>query len=411
MKVYRESERTIWTTYSTDADGKNPIIPVTSNSLIISPTIDFILPGKLPLIGVGDKSKGKDAIYLDKKQKVDCFIYNKKFNESDAKDVTEYTIYDVEGKPIKINSLIGNLLNVYFRYETFVSVYNQVYTSADVINSLLDTINSNMYGLCKLELQKSSDGPDGSPLIVIDRKLNIPIPKVPELEIFRFKVGALNSIVKEFSFNMELSTLMQAQALYASQLAISSTTSKTPPGSSAPEKDPYAHADLSYAKNSDGYYSVNAVEIEIVRDGEEWNKYIEDVANVKKEDPKPKDGEEEIENPLEVRNRNYVRFKENPNSKTEKPKAYIYTDAGLIQKEIAKASEKKGTTALTYLDITLAIDGMAGISCGEYFHIDGVPEIYNKNGYFQVTNVKQGIDANGWKTTIEAGYRINAKEE
>ena len=50
---------------------------------------------------------------------------------------------------------------------------------------------------------------------------------------------------------------------------------------------------------------------------------------------------------------------------------------------------------------------MAGLSCGEYFQIDGIPEIYNQNGIFQTTNVKQGIDDSGWKTTIEAGYRVN----
>jgi len=247
--------------------------------------------------------------------------------------------------------------------------------------------------------------------MIVDRKLEIITPEEKIEKIFRFKVGALNSIVKEFSFNMELSTLMQAQALYASQLAISSVTINTPSGSVVPVNDPYSHADLSYAKNADGFYSVNAVEIEIVKDSENWNKFIEKTANVIKEAPKPKDGEEEIENAADVRGKNYVRFKLDPTSKTEKPKAFIYTDASLIQSKIPKSNEKTETTALTYLDITLAIDGLAGISCGEYFLIDGVPEIYNQNGYFQVTNVKQGIDSNGWKTTIEAGYRINAKKQ
>ncbi len=82
-------------------------------------------------------------------------------------------------------------------------------------------------------------------------------------------------------------------------------------------------------------------------------------------------------------------------------------DKGLIQDKIKK--EEKGS-ALTYLDITLAIDGMAGLSCGEYFQIDGIPEMYNNNGFFQITNVKQGIDDNGWKTTIEAGYRIDIEK-
>ena len=65
--------------------------------------------------------------------------------------------------------------------------------------------------------------------------------------------------------------------------------------------------------------------------------------------------------------------------------------------------------ALTYLNVTLGIDGMAGFSCGEYFNIEGIPEIYNKNGYFQILNVKQGIDENGWKTTLEAGFLIKTE--
>jgi hypothetical protein len=412
MKVFKESRQTIGTAYFEDAARQNPIIPISSNHIIISPTIDFILPGKLPAILISKDAKKKDVIILDpNKEKEDCSINQKKFNVSDSETISEYIIYDIQGKEIKVPSSIGNLYNMYFRYETFVSVYNSAYTSADVINSLFDTINANMYGLCKLELQKESDVQGGSPLIIVDRKIPVLKPKKPLNEIFRFKVGALNSIIKEFSFNMELSTLMQAQALYASQLAISSTTTNTPVGSTTPQQDPYQHADLSYAKNSDGYYSVNALEIEIVRESEEWNKKIEETASVKKEDPKNNDGQEEVENLSEVRNKNYIRFKENPTNTKEIPKNYIYTDAGLIQKYIKTSKDQKGTTALTYLDISLAIDGLAGISCGEYFHIDGVPEIYNKNGYFQVTNVKQGIDNNGWKTTIEAGYRINAKED
>ena len=208
---------------------------------------------------------------------------------------------------------------------------------------------------------------------------------------------------------MELSTLMQAQALYASQLAIGSAKNITPSGSAAPAKDPYQHADLSYAKNADRFYSVNAVEIQIVKDSEEWNKKIEETANVKKDETKKNDSQEEVENVAEVLKKNFVKFKLDPTNTKSTPKNYIYTDAALIQKHIALPQDSEKTNALTYLDITLAIDGIAGISCGEYFHIDGVPEIYNQNGYFQVTNVKQGIDSNGWKTTIEAGYRINPK--
>jgi len=56
------------------------------------------------------------------------------------------------------------------------------------------------------------------------------------------------------------------------------------------------------------------------------------------------------------------------------------------------------------IDVTIAIDGMSGFATGDYFHIDGVPEVYNENGYFQITSIQQGINSDGWLTTITAGW-------
>ena len=397
--------------YVNIAGKKEPIIPVSSNYIIISPTTDFILPGKLPYIYVSTGAKQKDVIKLDPdlKNGKDCKIYGKSFNVSNSEKITKYNIYDDDDKPIEVTSSIGNLLNVYFNYNQFKSIYNKAYTSADVINALLSSINSNMFGLCNLELQKESDAETGSPLIIMDSKLNIPHPPEKPENIFRFNVNSINSIVKEFSFNMELSTLMQAQALYSTQLALAATKNDSIKDKlEVPVKDPYQHADLSYAQNADGYYSINAIELQIVKESQEWNATIKKTANVNEAPPKPTDGEEAA-SPSEVFNKNYIRFKLDENDKNSKN--FIYTDAALVQKLIIPSRKKKNTSALTYLDINFAIDGIAGISCGEYFHINGVPEIYNKNGYFQVTNVKQGVDESGWKTTIEAGYRIKADED
>lgn len=421
MRVWNEAAKTIGTGYYRDQAGKEPIIPISSNHLIISSTKDFILPGNLPKILVSGEPKKANVIKLVETPREACLINGREFNLSNKKSPEEISIFEDSTDPktnkrilkeIKIPAPTGNLLNLYFRYEAFVSIYNGAYSSADIINSLFDTINSKMYGLCKLELAKQDDSSTSGPLIIIDRKLPVSQPPVKNEEIWRFKVGALNSIVKEFNFNMELSTLMQAQSLYASQLAIVSATkdSKIPSGSVVAELDPYRHADLSYAISSDGYYSINAIEIQVVKEAKSWNKEIEETANVKAE-PKKEEAETEIENLDEVLTKNYVRFKLNPDSNNNEGKNYIYTDPALIQEQISLPKQKTKTTALTYLDITLAIDGIAGISCGEYFLIDGVPEIYNQNGYFQITNVKQGIDSNGWQTTIEAGYRIKVKSE
>jgi hypothetical protein len=413
MKLYNEYENTIDSAYYADKEKQIPLIPVSSNYLIISPTKDFILPGKLPDIRVKKVTKQKDVIILDDDitKTKNCTIYGRSFNlKEPSKTVESITIYDDDSKEIKVSSYIGNLLNLYFNYNSFKKIYNDAYTAADVVNGLLDTINSNMFGLCKLGLQKESDANTGRPLIIMDVKLDIPNPTEPKNEIFRFKVGALNSVVKEFNFNMELSTLMQAQALYSTQLAIAATENDTITSkSSLPENDPFKSADLSLAKNSDGYYSINTVEVQLVKEAKEWNTNITKKADMEVEEtpPPPKDAEQEIKNANEVFGKNYIRFK--PSETDNSVKNFIYTDAALIQKHITPSKKKKQTSALTYLKITIVIDGLAGISCGEYFHIDGVPEIYNKNGYFQVENVKTGIDEAGWKTTIEAGFRIKAE--
>ena len=418
MKLFRERDTTITHAHYTDKAKTIPIIPVSSNYIIMSPHEDFILPGKLPDIRVLHTAKQKDVIVLDPKDgsRKDCTINKKSFNLSNAEKTENLKIYDEDGEEILVTSSIGNLLNVYFKYHALTEIYKNSYTEADIINALLDTINSNMFGLCELELQKESDAENGGPLIIMDTKLTIPQPDQPKNKIYKFKVKSINSIVKEFNFNMELSTLMQAQALYSTQLAIAAATKENKDEkqnvkkkSSVPEKSPYKHADLLKAKNADDYYSINAIEIQIVKEAATWNKGIAAKLETEVIPPPPTgDAEEEIGDANEIYEKNYKRFKSGKGSK-----AFIYTDDALIQRYIKTKNDEKGdkTTALTYLDVTIAIDGIAGISCGEYFHINGVPEIYNKNGYFQVTNVKHGIDDSGWKTTIVAGYRINSEED
>jgi len=89
-------------------------------------------------------------------------------------------------------------------------------------------------------------------------------------------------------------------------------------------------------------------------------------------------------------------------------KTLIYTDQQFLNKNlpIGESNKKQSTSALTFLEISVVLDGTAGINCGEIFKIDGVPEVYNINGLFQVTNVKHTLEKEGWKTLIEAGYRI-----
>ena len=393
-----------------------PIIPVHSDANIISTTDLFILPGDLPKIDVS--SVGKQNIikligkFDDKTKKFIATTFDGKINDKSF-NLNVLEIYDSSGIPQKIvNGKVGNLLNVFFRYDSFVQAYNQSYTQADILNNLLQSMNDNMFGLCSLQFQKESDVQNGSPLTIIDKKLPIGKPSSTELKtIHRFKIGAEASIVKAFEFNMELSTLMQAQALYSTQLALNKAINNGsgPDVEPLAEKDDFASADLSYAPNADGYYSINSIEVKLVKEANAWNTFITTQTNTTGStvEEKQKTAAEQIKELKEVLESKCVKFKKTTSSKTPAPDTYIYLDTSLILKYVKTKTDN--STALTYLDISLQIDGIAGISCGEYFHIDGVPEIYNRNGYFQVTNVKHSIDDKDWTTTIEAGYRINTE--
>jgi hypothetical protein len=173
------------------------------------------------------------------------------------------------------------------------------------------------------------------------------------------------------------------------------------------ENEEYSSADLSFLPNADGYCSINKVGIELVREAKRWNDTLKKNLDVKEEDKKDETEEEKINNHDVLKN-NYIRFKPDNSNRNSDTNHMIYQDPALIQYHIPK--KQSGTTVLTFLDVTVAIDGTSGLSCGEYFNIDGIPEIYNRNGYFQITNVKHGLSENEWKTVIEASYLMKSDD-
>jgi hypothetical protein len=370
---------------------------------MISSSEDIILPNKLPKFKFISDANKKNVLVIDGDPTEDCSINGKSFNLKDVnilKDLNDVT------KNLSSDKVYGNLLNVFFKYEAVLSIYNQSFSQADFINGILGLVNDNTYGLCKLELMTINDegGPGGKALQIMDYKLYTKPESITEQQkAYRFKIGPIGSIVREFSFSMELGELAQAQALYQAQLNLDNIMAGqelTGSNNTELKDDAYTLFDMSYARNSDGYFSVNEVEKAIVVNAAVNNKQKSTTFNLT---PQAKKGEasKETENLQEVVKRKSIKFKIGKENKT-----LIFLDKGLIKEKINP--EKKGS-ALTFLEISLAIDGLAGLSCGEYFQIDGIPETYNKNGIFQITNVKQGLDDSGWKTTIEAGYRINVE--
>jgi hypothetical protein len=393
---------------------KNEVIPMNSDKYMISSSDDIIIPNEMPEFKFSEKKK--NVLIIDdapRKVKQPYKGINKKIFNLNDNNLTAVIPGSnsplISGNDVKY----GNLLNIFFKYNTILQIYNESFTQADFINGVLSIVNDNTYGLCKMELMAFDDASDstGKLLQIMDYKL-LQSPPIDEKSVYRFKIGPTNSVVREFNFSMELSTLAEAQALYQSQLNLNNILDKDAfvtgaNGELGLKDDRYSLFDMSYAKNSDGYFSINEIEKRSVittaktRNAKRETDKLDIIVSKSSNDDSNSEGDKSIDNLEEVLKSKSIKFK----ISDKEIKTLIFLDRGVILNKLKKA--EKNASALTFFEISLAIDGIAGLSCGEYFKIDGIPEIYNKNGIFQITNVKQGIDESGWKTTIEAGYRIN----
>ena len=88
---------------------------------------------------------------------------------------------------------------------------------------------------------------------------------------------------------------------------------------------------------------------------------------------------------------------------------YCCTDTQIFDIMKNNAFEAYGTVGKTSILLpikyTFKIMGKSGINRGDIFNIVGIPERYEKNGFFQVINIEQNIEGNLWTTTVTGQYR------
>jgi hypothetical protein len=386
-------------------DGKDYCIPVTSHPSIISTNSNFIIPGTLPTIVVNKKR----SIDLDIKTKLNYKINEKSFNYDTIPTITN----EKSGTKPKLDGFaFGNLFNIFVKTSYFVSLFKSTYTYADFFTAILGDINKLLFGTCKLEIvQPESDLKSG--LTIIDKK--IPQQKIVtnDRSIYRFKLGPTESIVHDITFNLEMSNLMQAQALYESQLIIlkakenelqdpAKTQEKTAGNTFVSGKETFKYINQP---NLDNLTSIDWVNYKIL--DAKTPKYNKTPTTDGAVNDESEDSESEAKKKLDsVISTKSIKFKSQTTGGA--PVTLIYNDSTFVQAFIS--TQKKNTSVLTYLECDVTIDGISGLRCGELFHIDGVPETYNKNGAFQILNIKQSVqDDTGWRTTINAGFRYNVE--
>lgn len=88
---------------------------------------------------------------------------------------------------------------------------------------------------------------------------------------------------------------------------------------------------------------------------------------------------------------------------------YTFDDSGyfdMLRNDSSSTDKKSGKLShplpITY---TFTVLGTSGLRRGDTFNINGIPNIYRKNGLFQIVNVSHQLDGMSWKTTVEGKYR------
>ena len=248
---------------------------------------------------------------------------------------------------------------------------------------------------------------------------------------FEFSVYSLNSIISEFSVDVNIDSKMVTQAMYHSNkniLEVGNSGMNTPESlgilalstlhtehklqseieSEAKERDtsdkvlsgittPYLQGKMSYSDEHGDLQLISSGNIAVqITSG--INAAIEG-ANKLIQEKKFQSG------------MNWVDV-------TEMYKFLVYDFKGKMHKPLERGmlyylnkstDARKSVDPIAPLSISFTLQGIAGITIGNMFAVDYLPEVYRKFALFQVSKVGHEIGTEGWQTKIEAIMRIDMK--
>jgi hypothetical protein len=400
-------------TAETGGEAKQMIL-ANSAAGLISCNENIIFPGQLPSF-IKDKTTNTIVLKTDAKGNIettDCningleytindsklYIENEKKHSSSPGDVKDYIqVYSNEGDDIKL----GNALNIFLNYEIVLNLWKKAYTMLDFLEGVLNVVNDNSYGLIKLVIGTIEGGK--FPAFIVDGKLRQDKKTIQGIVAnteggsYRFKPTTIKSIVKEFTYEFNLSENVAGRTLFNAYSYIAQTKGGKNPDDEqllGIAKNAYESVDFYTTQNADGWYSLNYVDVKSV---EKQQSKIKETSKTKPTATKTATPED-VSKVIEASSKKF---------KTKGGiKILVFQNEKVVAKYVAKSFYEKNKSLLTPIQISITIDGISGISCGEYFKCDGVPEIHNIIGAFQIENVKHSVGPDGWYTTLEARWRV-----
>lgn len=374
-------------------------IPIRSHVNLISSNTDILYPNKemvtfrAPI--TNSSIKEGDEIQISNKT-INASINGYSINDGvDVKDSNGNII----NPKTSDGTCCGNALNIFVNYKVLVQSWKASYSRMDFLEAILDTINKNSFGKFRLVRANHTEGVSAS-IVDYTGQSDVKI----EREVYRFNVNTIKSNVIDFTFNFEMSNLVAGRTVFNAQRFLVNALKDLKKDDKELEvislpPSIFQEFDNSMMSNADGFFSLNMIDLKAL----EAN--FKD--SVKKDATPPEDPEEkpnEAKNYTDIIESKSIKFKFKDGIKV-----IIFTDADTIKKKLSSPKDDIKTT-LSPIEITLVIDGINGFNCGEYFRINGVPEIYNQIGVFQITNTKHSVASEGWRTTLEAQFRITPKQ-
>lgn len=374
-------------------------VPIRSHKNIISSTTDILFPNKEMVTFRAPIKEKKEADTIQVSDKtINCSINGYSVNEG-------VDVKNDEGNIInpKTNDggCCGNALNIFVNYKVLVQSWKAAYSRMDFLAAILDTINANSFGKFRLVRANHKENVSAS---IMDFTATSDAKLLEDTKIYRFNVNTMKSNVIDFSFNFEMSNLVAGRTVFNSQRFLINALKDLKAEDKALSEIPlppsvYQQFDNSMMSNADGFFSLNMIDLKALE-----KNYQDTVKNQTVPDDEEKETPNEAKDYTSIIDSKSIKFKFKDGIKV-----IVFTDKDLIKSKIAAPKDDPKTT-LSPIDITLVVDGINGFNCGEYFRINGVPEIYNQIGVFQITNTKHSISSDGWRTTLEAQFRITPKE-
>jgi hypothetical protein len=382
--------------YNVDGIDKE-YIPIRSHKNIISSNAEILYPNQKMVTfraPINDsKVKEGDTIQIST-QTISCSINGYSVNDGAVVKDTNGNIINPETTD---GGCCGNALNIFINYKTLVQAWKSAYTRIDFLGTILDAMNRNSYGKFRLVRASHAEGVSAS-IVDYTGQSDVKID-----EVYRFNVNTIKSNVIDFSFNFELSNLVAGRTVFNAQRFLTNAL-KDLKALKALKDIPlpdsvFKSFDNSMMSNADGFFSLNMIDLKALETN--FKESVEKAAVPEDETASKPNEAPDYKNIIDSK---CIRFKFKDGNKV-----LIFSDPDTIKTHLS-SPESDIKSTLSPIEITLTIDGMNGFNCGEYFRINGVPEIYNQIGVFQITNTKHSIASEGWRTTLEAQHRITPKQ-